>query len=99
MAIHNVELGAERERESSDPFGEQVAAPAFFSPLAGYQKKRKKTRGKEKMGRSVIDARHSAQLGGNRFRTAAVQIQLGQLLAIRRRHYANQIPTELQQDY
>ena len=98
MAIHNVELGAERERESSDPFGEQVAAPAFFSPLAGYQKKRKNT-GKGKMERSVIDARHSAQLGGNRFRTAAVQIQLGQLLAIRRRHYANQIPTELQQDY
>ena len=50
MAIHNVELGAERERESSDPFGEQVAAPAFFSPLAGYQKKRKNT-GKGKNGK------------------------------------------------
>ena len=52
MAIHNVELGAERERESSDPFGEQVAAPAFFSPLAGYQKKRKN--GKERYRRPAL---------------------------------------------
>ena len=100
MAIQNVELGAEREREREfrSIWGASCCSCIFLS-FGRLPKEKKKNTGKGKMERSVIDARHSAQLGGNRFRTAAVQIQLGQLLAIRRRHYANQIPTELQQDY